>query len=251
MGKHRPLQVSVLITVRRCRLTVAYIWPFEVDHMWWIMHTPHFCCLNKITSGKLLPLTSSRRTGGRSFTPPRHSLSKTALGKHNYSWKHFRVTRHSGGMKVFECFSFFFLIWAVFNLRFPRAWLNPQMKLAKLSSDYVALTACLTKKQCWEGRQRGDETQARTLGVWAELDYTSAEGLCTLHHSLLYFLPNRLEFALKLYHNFLSIAPPPQTPWLSCPCSASNYRFAGLGDVEMSPHQSVLKMPVSPPIAPV
>lgn len=223
-GKHRPLQVSMLITVSRCRLTVAYIWPFEVDHMCWIMHAPHFCCLNKITAGKLPPLTSSRRTGGRSFTSPQppHSLSKTVLGKHNYSWKHFGVTLLGGGMKVSERFSFFLLIWEVFNLHFPQAWLNPQLKLAKLSFGYVALTVCLTENNVLERRQRSDETQACTLGVWAELGYTSAEGLCTLHHSLLYFLPTRLEFALKLEHIFLkgeehcTLSPHPVIPSPLC-----------------------------------
>lgn len=50
-----------------CYLTAAYIWPFEVDKMWWIMHSVHCLSEDKTTFGKLLPLTSSQRTRGRSF----------------------------------------------------------------------------------------------------------------------------------------------------------------------------------------
>lgn len=219
MGKHRPLQVfladnSEALPPYSCLHLAFWGWPHVMNNAYTSLLLLKQDYLGQTSASHFL---SEDRWEKFPPPPPPNSLSKTALGKHNYSWKHFRVTRLSGGMKVSQCFSFFFLIWAVFNLHFPRAWLNPQMKLTKLSSDYVALTACLTKKQCWERRQRGDETQARTLGVWAELGYTSAEGLCTLHHSLLYFLPNRLEFALKLYQNFWSIASPPQLPGYPAP----------------------------------
>lgn len=153
----------MLITPRRCCLIVAYIWPFEVDQMWWIMHSLHFCSLNKITSGKLLPLTSSQRTGGRSFTL---SLSKAVLGKHNYSWKHFRVTRLTGDQS-FEAFSFssfsLLLNLSGFNPHFPRAWLSPQMKLMKLSLIMLPWQD-IWQKQSWEQREHGDETHWHTLG---------------------------------------------------------------------------------------
>lgn len=151
--------------------------------------------------------SASRRTGGRSFTSPSNCRSKTVLGKHNYSWKHFRVTLLSGGMKSFREFLFLPLNLSVFffffsDLRFPQARLNPPTKLSKLSSDYVALTVCLTKKKqfFFLGSEGGAVMKRERAHRGSELNWVTRVRRDSVLYitAFLHFLPTRLEFAPKL-----------------------------------------------------
>lgn len=198
------------------------------------MHSLHFCSLNKITSGKLLPLTSSQRMGGRSFTL---SLSKAVLGKHNYSWKHFRITRLTRDQSFeafsFSFFSFFLLNLSSFNPHFPRAWLNPQMKLMKLSLIMLPWQD-IWQKQTWEQREHGDETHWHTLGsklnwvTWVRRAQSFILCPFVLFHHRLELCSTALPRNLQK-KKWMSREKKHYSSYL---CSATNNRFAWLGDVK-------------------
>lgn len=134
-----------------------------------------------------------------------------------------------------------------FNPHFPRAWLNPQMKLMKLSLIMLPWQD-IWQKQSWEQREHGDETHRHTLG--SELNWVTrvrrAQSFIPRPFVLFH---HRLELCSTAQPRNLQkknkMDEPRKKRYSSRLCSATNNRFAWLGDVEMSHHQSVLKTQTS------
>lgn len=154
--------------------------------MWWIMHSLH-CLLRR----DYLWQTSASYFLPEDRWEKFYTSSKTALGKHNYSWKHFCVTL----LPEDQSFFCFFLIWAVLT----PGLLGPELILRWNSwnfSDYAALARYLTKTVF--GAKRAWWSNTSTCSVLsAELGYMSAGSYFIL--CLFVAFHHRFEFCVTLF----------------------------------------------------
>lgn len=127
---------------------------FEVDQMWWIMHSLH-CLFQRQyylwQTSAFDSLPKDRWEKFYTFFPAQSSVRQTQLFLETLScnppyWRS-------------KFFSFFNL--SSFNPRSLRAWANPPMQLMKLL--ITLLSQDTWQRQSWEQREHGDQTQLHTL----------------------------------------------------------------------------------------